>query len=140
MIKAGTFKPDQTRSGYIVPQPKAVPISGASFRAMKDKGELVPREVDSDDSSSSSSSDSGNSKDDSDDEVLSRDNSNKRVRHEPELAALSYYLHKRWKTLHLFNIDRPEKLKCGRTITPLYASHPFLPAFEYSRCSDCFRS
>ena len=144
-IRNNTFAPDRTRSGYMLPAPKSQAAALQRPLDVKKAGELV--QVDSrDDSSSDSSSESDDSAQASEDEQLAivsrpantHDNiQSHSVSHE---HMGGYFFHIRYRTLHKDHSMDTDKLACGRPCTVMYRPIAFMPAFQYSKCHDCFRN
>ena len=145
-IRAGRFKPDQTRSGYLSPSPKSAVRPDALQRIPGERGSVEEVPDSSSGSSSDSDSDSSSSGEDSGMETLAlevdkhRPNEsagNKKRRLDAVISNL--YLHTRWKTLHCEHEQYDFKLKCGRMVTTLYKTIRIMPTFQYHKCLDCFR-
>ena len=131
-IKDHSFNPDSARSGYFS-MPKQSVLD-------HDKHSTT-----SESSSSSSSSDSG---DDvlSDEErvavtnqaILSLPDTHKRRKLKVIKTCQVLYMRKRWRTLHLANDMRSQKLTCGRLIKIAYVPIDEDQSFPYVKCKDCF--
>jgi hypothetical protein len=143
-IRDGLFQPDQTRSGYMRPVPKAAVNPLTRPRNSTERGSLEIREESSDSSSSDSSSSSG---EESGLEVVAREVSKMR----PPDVVLSkrrrlirsnhmLFLHTRWKTIHIQKDESDPRLKCGRAISVMYKPFRDTPNFQYHKCQDCFRN
>jgi hypothetical protein len=146
-IRSGLFQPDQTRSGYMRPTPKAAVNPSTRTRDRTERGSLEPRKLTSDSSSSESSSESSESGEDSGVESValqverSKPADQSHAHKKRKLTTFGQlFLHVRWKTIHAKNDPASDKFKCGRFISSLYK--PFFddPMFQYHKCQDCFRS
>ena len=149
-VRAGTFKPDSTRSGYFVsPLPKSStrPQVHSADRSVRGHLEHVDSS-DEDEPESASSIPSAHSAELSEDEqlVLSLPDDikdglpNKRTRTAAKHDVSCMYIHTRWKTLHAVKLDDESKLACGRLITPSFKAVPFGVDFPYAKCVVCFGS
>jgi hypothetical protein len=145
-IREGRFRPDQTRSGYMRPTPKAAVRLENIPRVPDERGTIEVVEQSDSEQQSDQESASSSSGEDSDLETLAREVD----KHRPEAAEASkrrrtdaartnLYLHNRWKTLHCEHEQFDFKLKCGRAITHLYRIIHSMPTFDYRKCLDCFR-
>ena len=145
-IREGRFRPDQTRSGYMRPTPKAAVRPENLPRVLGERGSIEELHDSDSGATSDSSSDSDSSGEDSGAETLALEVDKSR----PEATAAhkkrkrnvvnsNLYLHGRWKTLHCEHEQYDFKLKCGRSITQLYKAIRSEPTFVYHKCQDCFR-
>jgi hypothetical protein len=146
-VRDGSFRPDQTRSGYMRPTAKAASWPIVPSREDVEKGSLEAIPKSDQGSSSDSSGSSSSSAEESDNENVALEAQSSRPvetrptkKNRPDLATSSYFIHSRWKTIHIAHKEISNRLVCGRIVTALFKSAPFIPAFEYHRCADCFRT
>jgi hypothetical protein len=144
MIRSGQFKPDASRSGYLAPAAKVASQPSHLPRA-EVRGELAAINESDVDSESDDDSESIKSRDLSDDEKLTRalphecrESSFKKPRTLCAKAGTSYFIHVRWRTLHVSHKDDATRLGCGRNASIMYREVAFSPSFDYPKCTDCF--
>ena len=147
-VRAGSFRPDVTRSGYFVsPQPKSSAGSTTMPVDRQAKGNIEPiASSDEEDAGSSSSLSSAHSADLSDDEHLfnvvpdevKHALRTKRRRSAASSHDVNMFIHSRWKTLHASKSGDESRLACGRAITSVYTAIPFGVDFPYTKCAICF--
>ena len=138
LIREGTFFPDASRSGYFPPRPKAV--AAPRLDPMQSKiGQLVQLESD-DELIASNSSERSHSHDMSDDEQLAKavPTENETIsRRRSQHAGSQFFVHSRWKTLHVSHSSDMNKLACGRAISGTYRPVYQYPEFVYTHCITC---
>jgi hypothetical protein len=144
-IRAGTFLPDRSRSGYIKPgggnqasEPQDLYVSTEPAETNSPGDQVI------DDSSSDSASQSSSDEDESlDEEALAvrQAPTVKQARSGSTRAGQTFLVHKVLGTLHLSHESDEAKLACGRTVCmDRYDTHEQLPVFPRPKCQQCFGS